>query len=104
MNPNQEGKSTGAIIGAIIIIIILVVGGILLSQKEAEYVVDNDTMVVESVEELPTVDEVNGEVMAEEEALSDSVEIEDIEADLDIVNDLDELDAALEALEAELAL
>ena len=108
MNAHQEGKSTGAIIGAVIVIIILVVGGILLSQKEHEKKeMMEDTQVpatVESIEEVPETEAVEEAAMKEVEALSPSTEVNDIEADLEVISDLSELDAELEALEAELAL
>ncbi len=100
MKPNQEGKSTGAIIGAIVVIIILLVGGVLLSQKEN--VNQADDALVENIDMLPTESEVANETATNEAALSTSTEVVDIEADLDAAADLSQLDAELQALEAEL--
>lgn len=94
----NTGKSNGAIIGAIVIIVIiaiLVAGGIFLSRKESG-------SSVNTVDDLATTESVEMENQAELDALSDSTAVADIEADLDVATDLADLEAELDALDAEL--
>lgn len=102
MKENQQGKSTGAIFGAIIILIILVLGGILLSKQESKNAPSPDNTAVESIDQVPTADEVTNSEAEEVSNLSSSTEPTAIEADIDVASDLVELEAELNALEAEL--
>ena len=96
---DTAGKSNGAIIGAIVIIIILVAGGVYLSRQEDSA---TEPVVIESVDDLTPTETVEATSQAEVDALSNSTDVVDIEADLAGATDLTELEAELDALEAEL--
>jgi hypothetical protein len=109
--PQETGKSYGPIVGIIIVVILLILAGFYFWGESLSTNTDlgnpSDTLLInenanmeEDVVEDPVIEEVGTEVGA---PLSESDEIEDIEAELD-ATDLDNLDAELIDIDAELNL
>jgi len=79
MEPNQEKKSYGALIGSVIIIVILVLGGIYfwMSKQNTEM----------QIQETPTLNEESSNLNAEDEATAS--ELSSLEAELEQGSSLD---------------
>lgn len=97
----EEKSSWGSAIGIILIVAIIVIGGLYfwgqkIDERLSEFESNNTDITVEDILNAP-----DSQLEALSEEQSTSTDITDIEEDLDTTN-LDNLDAELDAIDAEL--